>query len=453
MSVFAAAAKCIASLAALGQQGAGLGLDLGGWSGSGESSAEGTAAMGTNFAGDIGSLASPFAGKMVAGYMKSLPMGDRFNMVNKMGGEAGAKEFAKGISIISWTITTVQLLQLTTGFGSPYEGDSLKSGSQQLTTLAGQLTSALPDTGWQGDASEAYADLDTTLRTVAQTMADLDNQLAALVKNQADWVTHMHLAFGILNDVLLAALAIELVMTFAVPAPAGPIAAKAFAITVATLGISAAVSFLGTLLGYSIENGKKADALAANYSELVAGITQHGAFAQTKVAAAGESTVSSFEAISAGMSGASAMADAQAVAPPPSPAKERATKDSSPSAAGASGPAAPAAPPEPDYASSSTPTGTMPTLVQAAAMSGQAVNLSSRVSQPETLMNQARAQVRQAAQTASEERDSGVPAEEAARPGDADGAGAATQGTERAPIAVVPVGEQDHQPIPVSRTA
>jgi ESX secretion-associated protein EspA/E len=451
MSIFASAARCIASLANLGAQGAGVGLDVSGWSS--DPSAEGIAAMSTSAAGDLGSLGGFVGGRVANGYVKSLSESAQRQLFSQMGGSKGVKEFAKGVSIISWTITTVQLLQLTTGFGSPYEGDSLKAGSQQFTTLAEQLKSALPDTGWQGDASEAYADLDTALRTVSQTMADLDSQLAALVKDQADWVTHMQLAFGILNALLSAALIIEMIITFTVPAPAGPIAAKVFAITVAALGISAAVSFLGTLLGYSIENGKKADALAANYSELVAGITQHGAFAQTKVAAAGESTVSSFEAISAGMSGASAVADARTVAPPPSPAKERATQDAEPSAAGSGGPAAPAAPQAPDYASSSTPTGTMPTLVGAAAMSGQAANLSSRVSQPEALMNQARTQLRQAAQTVSEEREAEVPAEEAARAGEVDGAGAATQGTERAPIAVAPVGEQGHQSTPIARSA
>jgi hypothetical protein len=454
MSVFAAAAKVIASLAALGQQGSGLGLDLGGWSGSGESSAEGTAAMATNFVGDVGSLASPFAGKMIAGYIKSLPTASKFDLMTQMGGEAGAKEFAKGLSIISWTITTVQLLQLTTGFGSPYEGDSLKSGSQQFTTLAGQLKSALPDTGWEGDASEAYADLDTTLRNVAQTMADLDSQLAALVKNQADWVTHMHLAFGILNDVLLAALVIEMILTVAVPAPAGPVVAKVFAITVATMGITAAVSFLGTLLGYSIDYGKTADALAANYSELATGIVQKGAFAQTKVAAAGESTVSSFEAVSASMSGTSAFAGGQPVASPAGPANERVMRDAQPSAADSRGAAAPEAPQAPDYASSSAPTGTMPTLVQAAAMAGQATNLSGRVSQPETLVNQARGQLRQFAQTAPEGREAAEPADEVrAQEAARAGASPATQGTERAPIAVAPAGEQAAQPSPVARSA
>ncbi|WAC89806.1 EspA/EspE family type VII secretion system effector [Mycobacterium sp. Aquia_213] len=448
MSIFASAARCITSLANLGQQGAGLGLDFGGWSGS-EPGAEGYAATATNTAADLGSFGAAIGGKVMSRYIKNMSQGDLIQMQARMGGKEGVNDFAKAASIISWTITTVQLLQLTTGFGTPYDGASLKTGSQQFTSLAGQLKSALPDTGWEGDASEAYADLDTALQSVAQKMADLDSQLAALVKNQGEWVTHMQLAFGILNDLLTTALIIELILTVAVPAPAGPAVAKIFAITVASLGISAAVAFLGTLLGYSIENGKKADALADSYAQLVAGIVQNDSVAQSAVSVVGGSTVSSFEAISAGLSTASAIAGGPPVASPAAPAGERAEQrvrqDAQLSAAGPGGAAAPAAPAA-DYASPSTPTGTMPTLVQAAAMSGQSTNLSGRVSQPDTLVNQARGQLRQLAQTDAQEREPVRPelvGEEAAPAGGAVGAGAA----ERAPIAVAPArSEESLQP-------
>ncbi|MGV7360640.1 hypothetical protein PJH21_29870, partial [Mycobacterium kansasii] len=80
------------------------------------------------------------------------------------------------------------------------------------------------------------------------------------------------------------------------------------------------MAFLGTLLGYSIENGKKADALAESYAALVAGIVQSDTVAQAQVAVARQSNsvVSGFEAISAGLSGPSGVADAPTVAPPAS---------------------------------------------------------------------------------------------------------------------------------------
>ncbi|CQD11322.1 putative alanine and glycine rich protein [Mycobacterium lentiflavum] len=432
MSIFASAARCITSLANLGQQGAGLGLDFSGWSGS-TPGAEGYAATATNTAADLGSFGAAIGGRVIAQNFKSLSTGAKFDTIARMGGEKGVNDFGKAVSIISWTITTVQLLQLTTGFGTPYDGAALQTGSQQFTSLAGQLQSALPDSGWVGDASQAYADLDAALQSAAQQMAELDSQLAALVKNQGEWVTHMQLAFSILNGLLTTALIIELILTVAVPAPAGPAVAKIFAITVASLGISAAVSFLGTLLGYSIENGKKADALADSYAALVAGIVQNDSVARATVTVAGQSNsaVSSFEAISAGLSGPSVTAGAPAVAPP---AADRAQQRVPGDVAAPAAPPAPAAPAAPAYAPASAPTGTMPTLVQAAAMSG--TNLSGRVAQPESLVNQAKAQVRQLAQPDPQE-DAAVPANEV-HTDEGAGTSRAAQGTERAPIGATP---------------
>lgn len=336
-------------------------------------------------------------------------------------------------------------MQLTTGFGTPYDGASLQTGSQQFTSLAGQLKSALPDTEWQGDASQAYADLDAALQTAAQQMADLDTQLAALVKNQGEWVTHMQLAFGILNGLLTTALIIELILTVAVPAPAGPAVAKVFAITVASLGIAAAVSFLGTLLGYSIENGKKADALAESYAALVAGIVQSDTVAQAQVAVARQSNsvVSGFAAISAGLSGPSGVADAPMVAPPASAADDRAQQRGQRDVAAPAAPAAPAATEAPAYASA--PTGTMPTLVQAAAMSG--TNLSARVSRPESPVNQARAQVRQLVEP-DPQQDAAAPVNEVRADSSAGGSG-----TERAPIGAAPAATAPAQvPSPFQRS-
>ncbi|MEZ0354256.1 EspA/EspE family type VII secretion system effector [Mycobacterium sp. pR1184] len=437
MSIFASAARCIASLANLGQQGAGLGLDFSGWSGS-TPGAEGYATTATNTAADLGSIGAAIGGKMMSRSIKNMSQAELIQLQNRMGGQKGVNDFAKAASIISWTITTVQLLQLTTGFGTPYDGAALQTGSQQFTSLAGQLKSALPDTEWQGDASQAYADLDAALQTAAQQMADLDTQLAALVKNQGEWVTHMQLAFSILNGLLTTALIIELILTMAVPAPVGPAVAKIFAITVASLGIAAAVSFLGTLLGYSIENGKKADALAERYAALVAGIVQTDTVAQAQVAVSRQSNsaMSGFEAISAGLSGPSAVADAPTVAPPASTAEDRAQQrvHAERNAADSRGAAAPAATDAPAYAPASAPTGTMPTLVQAAAMSG--TNLAGRVSQPESLVNQARSQVRQLAQPDPQE-DAAAPANEV-RADDGAGTSLAAQGTERAPIGAAP---------------
>ncbi|WP_025735552.1 EspA/EspE family type VII secretion system effector [Mycobacterium genavense] len=82
------------------------------------------------------------------------------------------------------------MLELTTGFGPPYEGDDFTAGSEQLTEICAQLKTALPDDTWQGDASEHYAEQVTALSDLAKKIADLDHQLAEITKNQAEWVTH-----------------------------------------------------------------------------------------------------------------------------------------------------------------------------------------------------------------------------------------------------------------------
>ena len=115
----------------------------------------------------------------------------------------GSKQSLKSAdSFILWALTVVEILELTTGFGPPDEETSSRPARNNSAPFTGQLKSALPDDSWQGSASEAYASLDTALQSCAQTMAELDLQLAALVENQAEWVTHMRLGFGILEDVL-----------------------------------------------------------------------------------------------------------------------------------------------------------------------------------------------------------------------------------------------------------
>lgn len=163
----------------------------------------------------------------------------------------GSKQSLKTAgSLILWALTVVELMELTTGFGPPVEGDYLRSGAQQFSALSAQLKSALPDDdGWAGTASTAYAGLDATLQNVAQSMAELDLELAALVKDQAEWVTHMRLGFGILKDLLFACYIVELIIRFA-PPPLGPVASQSFAIAVSGVGIATAVGFLATLTTY-----------------------------------------------------------------------------------------------------------------------------------------------------------------------------------------------------------
>jgi len=215
-------------------------------------------------------------------------------------------------SIILWTLTAVELSEFTAGFGPPNEGDDLKVGSDQFTTVSTDLASAFPDEHWQGEASQAYGEQDTELQNLAQTMADLDLKLAAIVKNQAEWVTHMRLGFGILKDLLIAAYVIELIMkaTAVADLGAGLAASQIFAYTVSAIGIALALGMIGTLIGFPVKNGGDADALTPQYLDACEKAQPSDTpLAKTMASVAAQSTVSSFEDVSAGMSSMSAVPD------------------------------------------------------------------------------------------------------------------------------------------------
>ncbi len=90
-------------------------------------------------------------------------------------------------------------------------------------------------------------------------MQELDGKLAAIAKNQAEWVTHARLGFGILKDLLIAAFIIEVIMRATV---VGEAPAEVFAVTVSTPGIAVAVAMISTLLTRSIQNTQRVNGVA-----------------------------------------------------------------------------------------------------------------------------------------------------------------------------------------------
>jgi hypothetical protein len=269
------------------------------------------AATGTNWASVLTVPVTLGAGKLPRAVFNSMGDMAKWNM-NTPANAAKATKAAQALDFLLATISIVEILELTTGFGPPDEGDELKAGSQQFTTVSAQLQSALPGKSWQGDASQSYADLNATLQTISQKMAELDLKLAALVKDQADWITHTRLAFGILKDILLVAYVISLAMIGA-PPPLGPVASRIFSLGVSLLAIFAALGLLGASIGLSCRVGQDVDKLTTQYNEQkVAAEKAQKVTPPTppKVAAAVESRVSSVEAISNSMSGMSARAGA-----------------------------------------------------------------------------------------------------------------------------------------------
>jgi hypothetical protein len=302
VSLIVAAANVITSLGSFSQQFVGHnGPQLRG--------GEYAAATGTNWASVLTIPVTLGAEQLSKTIFNSLPNNTMLDMSYKFDG-TDLNKAQQGADFILWTISIVEILELTTGFGPPDEGDELKAGSQQFATVAGQLQSALPGNKWQGDASDNYADLNATLQTISQQMADLDLQLAALVKDQADWITHTRLAFGILKNFLLVAYVISMAM---MAAPAfGPVASRIFSLAVSLLAIFAALSMLSVSIAFSADVAHNVDALTTQYNQQKEAAAQKAQKATPptppKVAAAAESRVSSVEATSNSMSGMSARA-------------------------------------------------------------------------------------------------------------------------------------------------
>ncbi|WAC93368.1 EspA/EspE family type VII secretion system effector [Mycobacterium sp. Aquia_213] len=210
-----------------------------------------------------------------------------------------------GPDVILLTLNLVEVVELMTGFGPPYEGDDFKTGSSMFIRASEQLNSALPDDRWQGSAAQAYADQDAALQTLAQQVAALDQQLADIIKSEADIVTHIRLSLGLLKIFLCAAYRFELAL---LAVPGGAAAAYSFATGAAATGTVATLGLLGTLSGFQIENASKVDGLTTQYDALRTGAGVTGTtFTQTEGPAAVESTASGLPAFGSAVSEMSGM--------------------------------------------------------------------------------------------------------------------------------------------------
>ncbi|MBY0443575.1 MAG: hypothetical protein K2Q25_15835, partial [Mycobacteriaceae bacterium] len=97
----------------------------------------------------------------------------------------------------------VEFMEWTAGFGPPYEGDDLETGSQQFAAVSEQLLSAFPENGyWRGAAADAYADELAELRRYLNDAASYDRQLKQLVHNQAEWALAVRLILGLIKLLL-----------------------------------------------------------------------------------------------------------------------------------------------------------------------------------------------------------------------------------------------------------
>ncbi|MEE6179704.1 EspA/EspE family type VII secretion system effector [Mycobacterium sp. 050134] len=338
MSILADAARVLSNLANFGSQFIGLDSNV---TPSTSSSAGGPEYLAGNIAGMTGGLGSSLNSRQivtkVAKWGKSLEEWDNKFMMrgaaeapewrikfhdnfisgtaHKAGvarngsqvafGEVEKSNTGASVNILPWTATIVGYLELLTGFGPPNEGNDLKAGAQLWGTLRERLESAIPDENWQGVASETFAAQVVALRDIAQTLADLDGQQADIVADQAEWVTHFRLGFGILLNLLAVAIIVEAGLRIALAlVPSGPAWTTAWAIAASSLAIAAALGMLGALIGLSVENASKADDVTSQIDHAGARAAQIAIASTTRseVSAVAESLVSDFRVLATGPS-------------------------------------------------------------------------------------------------------------------------------------------------------
>ena len=171
-------------------------------------------------------------------------------------------------SVLLKALVVVECLQQLAGFGPPYQGDDLKSGSAQFASVGNWLASAYGHGRWRGVAVQGYDDLNSGLQTGIGNIAQLDRQLAEIISVQAQLVTHVRLGFGILTILLALAYGYEIRMALV---PGAQAQAEIYAQEGAVVGVCAAISMLSGLCAVSGYNASSAEKLTRQYDALASG--------------------------------------------------------------------------------------------------------------------------------------------------------------------------------------
>jgi hypothetical protein len=347
--------------------------------------------------------------------------------------------------IVDLAMNVITYIDFLNGVADPNKGEIFDTGKLQLELADSKLEAAVPDKGkWDGDAAEAYAAQNALMRILAQKMQELDKQMQALLQEQADAVQEAHRCclYSLMTLVFAQGIALLLWVN------ATPLASVKFQLAT-VLPIYAAVAYeeLAALLKSS-NVADEVDKLAAAYNDVTQSAPGKMSIPENEVPEAAESYISSFEAVSASMSGMSSSSDMSTLASLVSTAGERVSADKRALLSALAGDGetpgdrTPVKTPE---GTPETPVSTPPILAGLAAMSRQAAKPS----------GSAYPQTKAAARTAEAAAEEAAPAE-ATVVGDVEGAGAAVgvAAAERAPIDVAAVGpQQAQQPSPVQRIA
>jgi len=216
----------------------------------------------------------------------------------------------------------VTYVDMLNGVASPTDGEQFNTGKLHLELADSKLEAAVPDRGkWDGDAANAYAAQNVTMRDLAQKMQRLDAQMPALLKQQADAVKEAHRCclYSLMTLVLAQGIALLLWVNVS------PLVSTYFQLaTVFPIASAVAYEELAAFLK-SANVADAVDKLAADYNDVAQSVPVK--IPEDEVPGAADSSVSSFEAVSGSMSQISAFPDMPTLASLVSTAGERVSPD------------------------------------------------------------------------------------------------------------------------------
>ena len=355
-------------------------------------------------------------------------------------------------AIIDVAMVVVTILDLLNGVWPPDKGDRFLLGKSEFENMQHFLEAADPDPAkWSGTGAAAYKAQNDILLQLTKDLQGYDKEFADLLKAHATRVQKMHTDYAIMLMVLVAAQLTSMVI-WSLPALGGPVASFKFQVLTVLAMALTIMSLQGDVCSASQDKASKISELGTKYTTAGASaeaVATSGTFAKIASTGAQETSVSSFEAISASMSGAppSFATLANIAKTDPSieehPLLSSFTGDGAAAGEGAFGAADAAAAP-----AATPPAVTPPSVTQAAQVSGPLAAMSGR----QQGQGAAAPAKKPAAQEAAPEEAALVGAAPAeAEPG---GAGVGTEGAQRAPVGAGAAGtEQAQQPTPAERPA
>ena len=387
-----------------------------------------------NIIGSLPELGDDFASKnwgdFAATLVDDIAQGALLYIQNN--GSEHLKELVETTFVLEVALLAVESMSVLNGFGEEDDGTRFEAARAFFGTADEALKFATPDDHWEGTASETYAGKNVKQRTRVQDLVELDRSIKEILENEAHTVADTRNFLGIWKGVITASIFVAMALSY-MPW-AGPQASFAFQVAVAFAAITACASKEVTTVTSSGKYARQVNDVTAKYRALAEEVKQQPDWSiQPEVPAAAETTVSSFEAISSGLSGSSAIPETAGLAGAAGGFDNRRTALSARTGAGEA-PAGGAPGVTADATTPATPAFTTPPVAQPPLPWQQAAKLSA-VPQVASKRRHDQASSGLAGTVAAEEAAPAGALPTVGEPaGGIEGAGAGAQAAERAPL-------------------